>query len=153
MTIAGSMPSALRPRAACRSNTPRNEYRRNSPCKLRKTASPSLLGPTRASASRSPASLARKGITFGARDRGRGQSAVAELGSKGFAARFVQIDLTKLDTMVGAAADIEAQEGRLDILINNAGIRRCVCAIRAMQTIHRSSRTLRFYNRLRHGPR
>jgi len=92
-------------------------------------------------------------ILIGARDRGRGQSAVAELGSKGFAARFVQIDLTKLDTMVGAAADIEAQEGRLDILINNAGIRRCVCAIRAMQTIHRSSRTLRFYNRLRHGPR
>ena len=92
-------------------------------------------------------------ILIGARDRGRGQSAVAELGSKGFAARFVQIDSTKLDTIVGAAADIEAQEGRLDILINNAGIRRCVCAIRAMQTIHRSSRTLRFYNRLRHGPR
>ena len=92
-------------------------------------------------------------ILIGARDRGRGQSAVAELGSKGFSARFVQIDLTKLDTIVEAAADIEAQEGRLDILINNAGIRRCVCAIRAMQTIHRSSRTLRFYNRLRHGPR
>jgi NAD(P)-dependent dehydrogenase (short-subunit alcohol dehydrogenase family) len=92
-------------------------------------------------------------ILIGARDRGRGQSAVAELGSKGFAARFVQIDLTKLDTIVGAAADIEAQEGRLDILINNAGIRRCVCAITATQTIHRSSRPLRFYNRLRHGPR
>jgi NAD(P)-dependent dehydrogenase (short-subunit alcohol dehydrogenase family) len=61
-------------------------------------------------------------ILIGARDRGRGQSAVAELGSKGFAARFVQIDLTKLDTIAGAAADIEAQEGRLDILINNAGI-------------------------------
>jgi NAD(P)-dependent dehydrogenase (short-subunit alcohol dehydrogenase family) len=30
-------------------------------------------------------------ILIGARDRGRGQSAVAELGSKGFAARFVQI--------------------------------------------------------------
>jgi NAD(P)-dependent dehydrogenase (short-subunit alcohol dehydrogenase family) len=92
-------------------------------------------------------------ILIGARDRGRGQSAVAELGSKGFAARFVQIDLTKLDTIVGAAADIEAQEGRLDILINNAGIRRCVCAIRAMQTIHRASRPLWSYNRLRHGPR
>lgn len=47
---------------------------------------------------------------------------MAELGSKGFAARYVQIDLTKLDTIEGAAADIEAQEGRLDILINNAGI-------------------------------
>ena len=61
-------------------------------------------------------------ILVGARDRSRGQTAVAELGSKGFAARFVQIDLTKLDTIVGAAADIEAREGRLDILINNAGI-------------------------------
>src|SRR5580698_5124984 len=58
------MPSALKPREACPSDTPRNQYWRNSPCKLRKTASPSLLGPTRASASRSPASLARKGITF-----------------------------------------------------------------------------------------
>jgi hypothetical protein len=35
---------------------------------------------------------------------------VAELGSKGFAARYVQIDLTKWDTIAGAAADIEAQE-------------------------------------------
>ena len=61
-------------------------------------------------------------ILVGARDRGRGQTAVAELGSKGFAARFVQIDLTKLDAIAGAAADIEAHEGRLDILINNAGI-------------------------------
>jgi NAD(P)-dependent dehydrogenase (short-subunit alcohol dehydrogenase family) len=50
-------------------------------------------------------------ILIGARDRGRGQSAVAELGSKGFAARFVQIDLTKLDTIVGAAADIEDAGG------------------------------------------
>jgi NAD(P)-dependent dehydrogenase (short-subunit alcohol dehydrogenase family) len=30
--------------------------------------------------------------------------------------------LTELATITGAAADIEAQEGRLDILINNAGI-------------------------------
>jgi NAD(P)-dependent dehydrogenase (short-subunit alcohol dehydrogenase family) len=55
-------------------------------------------------------------VLIGARDRGRGQTAVAELGSKGFAARYVQIDLTKLDTISDAAADIEAQEGRLDIL-------------------------------------
>jgi|HubBroStandDraft_5_1064220.scaffolds.fasta_scaffold577189_2 NAD(P)-dependent dehydrogenase (short-subunit alcohol dehydrogenase family) len=59
-------------------------------------------------------------ILIGARDRGRDQSAVAELRSKGFAARFVHIDLTKWDTIAGAVADIEAQEGRLDILINNA---------------------------------
>jgi NAD(P)-dependent dehydrogenase (short-subunit alcohol dehydrogenase family) len=61
-------------------------------------------------------------ILIGARDRGRGQSAVAELGSIGFAARFVQIDLTKLETIAGAAADIEAQEGRLDITTSGDGL-------------------------------
>ena len=34
----------------------------------------------------------------------------------------MQIDLTDLTTIAGATADIESQEGRLDILINNAGI-------------------------------
>jgi NAD(P)-dependent dehydrogenase (short-subunit alcohol dehydrogenase family) len=47
---------------------------------------------------------------------------VANLTSEGFAVRCVQIDLTELATITAAAADIEAQEGRLDILINNAGI-------------------------------
>ena len=61
-------------------------------------------------------------ILIDARDRGRGQSAVAELGSIGFAARFVQIDLTKLETIAGAAADIEAQEGRLDITTSGDGL-------------------------------
>jgi NAD(P)-dependent dehydrogenase (short-subunit alcohol dehydrogenase family) len=61
-------------------------------------------------------------ILIGARDRDRGQTAVAELMSEGVAARYVQIDLTELATITAAAADIEAQEGRLDILVNNAGI-------------------------------
>ena len=61
-------------------------------------------------------------ILIGARDRDRGQTAVANLRSEGFAARYVQIDLTELATIAAAAADIESQEGRLDILINNAGI-------------------------------
>ena len=61
-------------------------------------------------------------ILIGARDRDRGQTAVANRRSEGFAARYVQIDLTELATIAGATADIESQEGRLDILINNAGI-------------------------------
>jgi NAD(P)-dependent dehydrogenase (short-subunit alcohol dehydrogenase family) len=61
-------------------------------------------------------------ILIGARDRDRGQTAVANLRSEGFAARYVQIDLTELAAIAGATADIESQEGRLDILINNAGI-------------------------------
>ncbi len=61
-------------------------------------------------------------IVIGARDRDRGQTAVAELRSQRFDARCVQIDLTELATITGAAADIEVREGRLDILVNNAGI-------------------------------
>ena len=61
-------------------------------------------------------------ILIGARDRDRGQTAVANLRSEGFAARYVQIDLTELATIAGATADIESEEGRLDILINNADI-------------------------------
>lgn len=61
-------------------------------------------------------------LLIGARDRDRGQAAVADLRREGFAARYVQIDLTALATIAAAAADIEAQEGRLDILINNAGV-------------------------------
>jgi NAD(P)-dependent dehydrogenase (short-subunit alcohol dehydrogenase family) len=68
--------------------------------------------------------LSKEGIPtlIGVRDQHRGQTAVAGLRREGFAARYVQIDLTELATITGAAADIEAQEGRLDILINNAGI-------------------------------
>ena len=46
-------------------------------------------------------------ILIGARDRDRGQTAVANLRSEGFAARYVQIDLTELATIAGATADIE----------------------------------------------
>jgi|SRR5580698_5788998 NAD(P)-dependent dehydrogenase (short-subunit alcohol dehydrogenase family) len=68
--------------------------------------------------------LGKEGIRIltDARDQHRGQTAVAGLRGEGFAARYVQIDLTELTTITGAAADIEAQEGRLDILINKAGI-------------------------------
>jgi NAD(P)-dependent dehydrogenase (short-subunit alcohol dehydrogenase family) len=61
-------------------------------------------------------------ILIGARDRDRGQAAAAALTSKGLAVRYVQIDLTNLATITAAATNIAAQEGRLDILINNAGI-------------------------------
>lgn len=68
--------------------------------------------------------LGQKGyrVLIGARDWDRGQTAVADLKSEGFDSRYLQIDLTDLATVAAAAADIEAQEGRLDILINNSGI-------------------------------
>ncbi len=61
-------------------------------------------------------------ILVGARDADRGQAAVASLRNDGIDARYVQIDLIEAATIQAAAADVEAQEGLLDILINNAGI-------------------------------
>jgi NAD(P)-dependent dehydrogenase (short-subunit alcohol dehydrogenase family) len=56
-------------------------------------------------------------VILGARDAERGQQAADRLG-----VRFVPVDVTDDASVRGAAADVEAHEGRLDILINNAGI-------------------------------
>jgi len=70
--------------------------------------------------------LARAGHTvlLGARDRERGAAAAAELAGPGLDARFVHLDVTDPATIATAAGEIEAGHGRLDILINNAGISR-----------------------------
>ncbi|MET8162471.1 SDR family NAD(P)-dependent oxidoreductase [Sphaerisporangium sp. NPDC005289] len=57
-------------------------------------------------------------VLVGARDPERGQAAADALGG----ARFVQIDVTDDASVAAAAADIEAHEGFIDVLINNAGI-------------------------------
>jgi NAD(P)-dependent dehydrogenase (short-subunit alcohol dehydrogenase family) len=56
-------------------------------------------------------------VILGARDPQRGAAAARRLG-----ARFVQIDVTDDASVARAAADVEAREGRVDTLINNAGI-------------------------------
>jgi NAD(P)-dependent dehydrogenase (short-subunit alcohol dehydrogenase family) len=56
-------------------------------------------------------------VIIGARDPGRGQAAADRLG-----VRIVAIDVTDDASVKNAAADIEAHEGRVDTLINNAGI-------------------------------
>ncbi len=56
-------------------------------------------------------------LLVGARDRERGQAAADRLG-----ARFVSIDIASDDSVARAAQDIDAHEGRIDVLINNAGI-------------------------------
>ena len=68
--------------------------------------------------------LGAKKITVlaGARDEGRGQAAVAKLKAEGGDARFVKLDVTDQGTIHRAAEWIEKEFGRLDILINNAGI-------------------------------
>jgi NAD(P)-dependent dehydrogenase (short-subunit alcohol dehydrogenase family) len=56
-------------------------------------------------------------VILGARDPRRGEAAAARLG-----ARFVPVDVTDDASVARAAADVEAHEGRVDVLINNAGI-------------------------------
>jgi len=70
--------------------------------------------------------LGRAGHTvlLGARDPGRGAAAAAALAGQGLDVRFVRLDVTDPATIAAAAELIEAEYGRLDILINNAGVSR-----------------------------
>jgi NAD(P)-dependent dehydrogenase (short-subunit alcohol dehydrogenase family) len=56
-------------------------------------------------------------VYIGARDVERGEKAAAALG-----ARFVQLDVTDDASVSNALATIDAAEGRLDVLVHNAGI-------------------------------
>lgn len=56
-------------------------------------------------------------VVLGARDPERGAAAAAAVG-----ARFVRIDVTDDASVAAAAADVAAHEGRLDVLVNNAGL-------------------------------
>jgi NAD(P)-dependent dehydrogenase (short-subunit alcohol dehydrogenase family) len=69
--------------------------------------------------------LADQGYTvlLGARDAARGQEAVASLKRQDKAVRFQQIDITDAASVSRAAADIERDFGRLDVLVNNAGVK------------------------------
>lgn len=61
-------------------------------------------------------------ILLGARDATRGNAAAAKLKADGIDVRVIGIDLDQADSIAAAAATIEAEEGRLDVLVNNAGI-------------------------------
>jgi NAD(P)-dependent dehydrogenase (short-subunit alcohol dehydrogenase family) len=56
-------------------------------------------------------------VYLGARDAERGGKAAAELG-----ARFVQLDVTDDASVAAALAAVDAAEGRLDVLVHNAGV-------------------------------
>ena len=56
-------------------------------------------------------------VLIGSRDPQRGQQAADSLG-----ARFVPIDVTDDDSVAAAVANVQAHEGHIDVLINNAGI-------------------------------
>ena len=68
--------------------------------------------------------LAQAGIAviMGARNLQRGQDAASDLEKTGLDIEAIEIDLTDEASIASAAAKIAAKYGRLDILINNAGI-------------------------------
>ncbi|PPK68321.1 SDR family oxidoreductase [Actinokineospora auranticolor] len=65
------------------------------------------------------AGLADRGMTvvLGSRDRSRGVDAAAELGVES-----VELDVTSDDSIAAAAKELDERFGRLDVLVNNAGI-------------------------------
>ncbi len=68
--------------------------------------------------------LGAQGMTvlIGARDKERGKAAAAELTAGGADARAVLLDVTDQASIDAAAKQVESEYGRLDVLVNNAGI-------------------------------
>jgi NAD(P)-dependent dehydrogenase (short-subunit alcohol dehydrogenase family) len=68
--------------------------------------------------------LGRLGATvlIGSRDHARGELAAAELVAQGLAAHAIQLDVTEAASIQAAAEEVQTRYGRLDVLVNNAGI-------------------------------
>lgn len=68
--------------------------------------------------------LGARGLTvlLGARDAGRGGEAADELKQQGMDAQAILLDVTDQASIAEAAKTIEARFGKLDVLVNNAGI-------------------------------
>jgi NAD(P)-dependent dehydrogenase (short-subunit alcohol dehydrogenase family) len=61
-------------------------------------------------------------ILLGARNKAAGEEAAATLSAEGIDARFIPIDVADCASIEAAAAAITSSFGRLDILVNDAGI-------------------------------
>ena len=61
-------------------------------------------------------------VWLGARDAQAGEEAAARLREGGADVRPIRIDVLDTDSIAAAAARIEAEDGRLDVLVNNAGV-------------------------------
>jgi NAD(P)-dependent dehydrogenase (short-subunit alcohol dehydrogenase family) len=61
-------------------------------------------------------------IWLGCRDNARGKAATERLSGEGYDVRCLLIDVTSGESVSAAAATVRKEDGRLDVLINNAGI-------------------------------
>jgi NAD(P)-dependent dehydrogenase (short-subunit alcohol dehydrogenase family) len=68
--------------------------------------------------------LAQKGIhvLIGARDAAKGQAAVDHLKANGLSAELLELDVSQEASIKAAAQNVMQRHGKLDILINNAGV-------------------------------
>jgi NAD(P)-dependent dehydrogenase (short-subunit alcohol dehydrogenase family) len=68
--------------------------------------------------------LAQRGLSvlLGAREEAAGTAAAAALAAQDLDVRFIEVDLNRPSTLAAAAARIDSAFGRLDVLVNNAGI-------------------------------
>src|SRR5581483_3012776 len=68
--------------------------------------------------------LAKAGmhVLLGSRDLGRGREAASRLAGEGYSATAVLLDVTNPVTVTAAASQTDSAHGKLDVLVNNAGI-------------------------------
>jgi Dehydrogenases with different specificities (related to short-chain alcohol dehydrogenases) len=68
--------------------------------------------------------LGTKGFTvlIGSRSKEKGMQAAAELQAQGINAHYIELDVTNQATIDAAAGKIQMDYGKLDVLVNNAGI-------------------------------
>lgn len=75
-------------------------------------------------------------VWVGARDRDRGETAVAELEAEGVHARYLPIDVADDASVAAAAATLAKSIDHLDVLVNNAGIVLGAAAAPSRQPMH-----------------
>lgn len=64
----------------------------------------------------------KRRVIIGARDEVRGNEAVAELAAEGYDVHLQLVDVAEPESIRGAIKQIQQLHGRLDVLVNNAGV-------------------------------